>query len=97
VITVASADALARLLDEQQYEVDDGPCLEAIRTARVVVSDDLSREPRWNGYPTMAVAHGVRAVYSSPLLVADRAIGALNPYATIAEGSLPIPGRRPGS
>jgi GAF domain-containing protein len=85
VITVASADPLARLLDEQQYEVEDGPCLEAIRTGIVVMSHDLSRESRWDGYPAMAVAHGVRAVYSSPLLVADRAIGALNLYATGAD------------
>ena len=84
VITVASADALARLLDEQQYQVLDGPCLEAIRTARVVVSDDLSVDQRWDGYPAMAVAHGVRAVLSSPLMVGSSPIGALNLYATAA-------------
>lgn len=49
VITVASADPSARLLDEQQYEVEDGPCLETIRTARVVLADDLTTETRWNG------------------------------------------------
>jgi GAF domain-containing protein len=81
VITVASADPLARLLDEQQYEVQDGPCLEAIRTARVVHTDDLSVETRWNGYPAMAVAHGVRSVLSNPLLVNTSPIGALNLYA----------------
>lgn len=81
VITVASADALARLLDEQQYTVDDGPCLEAIRTARVVLANDLSTDTRWRGYPAMAVAHGVRGVYSSPLQVGAQAIGALNLYA----------------
>lgn len=84
VITVASADPLARLLDEQQYEVDDGPCLQALRTGQVVLSDDLSKETRWDGYPAMAVAHGVRSVYSSPLLVEDQPIGALNLYATTA-------------
>jgi GAF domain-containing protein len=81
VITVASADSLARLLDEQQYELDTGPCLEAIRTGRVVVSDDLSQETRWTGYPARAIAHGVRSVLSSPLLVGERPIGALNLYA----------------
>jgi GAF domain-containing protein len=82
VITVASADALARLLDEQQYEVQDGPCLQAIRTAKVVLADDLTTESRWDGYPAMAVAHGMRAVLSTPLLVNDTAIGALNLYAS---------------
>ena len=84
VITVASADALARLLDEQQYTVHDGPCLEAIRTAQAVLYNDLSTETRWNGYPAMAVAHGVRGVYSSPLQVGPRPIGALNLYAARA-------------
>jgi GAF domain-containing protein len=84
LITVASADALARMLDEQQYQVLDGPCLEAIRTARVVLSDDLGIERRWDGYPAMAVAHGVRSVLSSPLMVGSSPIGALNLYATAA-------------
>jgi len=80
VITVASADGLARLLDEQQYELDIGPCLEAIRTGKVVRCDDLSVECRWDGYPAGAVTHGVRSVHSSPLFVADRPIGAMNLY-----------------
>lgn len=89
VITVASADALARLLDEQQYEVLDGPCLEAIRAARVVVSEDLSVEKRWDGYPAMAVVHGVRSVLSSPLMVGSSPIGALNLYAVAAGAFTP--------
>jgi GAF domain-containing protein len=89
LITVASADALARLLDEQQYELLDGPCLEAIRTARMVLSDDLSIDKRWDGYPAMAVAHGVRTVLSSPLMVGSSPIGALNLYATAAGAFTP--------
>ena len=45
VITVASADAMARLLDEQQYELDTGPCLEALRTATVVQRRPEHRDP----------------------------------------------------
>jgi len=81
VITVASADPLARLLDELQYELDTGPCLEALRTGIVVSADDLSLETRWNGYPALAVVHGIRSVLSNPLLVGGRSIGALNLYA----------------
>ena len=84
MIAAASADALARLLDEQQYELDSGPCLEALRTARVVTADDLSTETRWDGYPALAVAPGVRSVLSSPLLVNEQPIGALNLYAQAA-------------
>jgi GAF domain-containing protein len=81
VITVASADALARLLDEQQYELDHGPCLEALSTGQLVMADDLTEESRWPGYPARAVAHGIRTIHSSPLLVNDQPIGAINMYA----------------
>ena len=98
VITVASADPLARLLDEHQYELDTGPCLQALRTARVVQAEDLTRETRWNGYPAVAIAHGIRSVLSSPLLVGGHPIGALNLYARDANGfTARIPGRRPRS
>ena len=46
VITVASADPLARLLNEQQYELGTGPCLQALRTARVAHAENLTQEPR---------------------------------------------------
>ena len=99
VITVASADGLARLLDEQQYELDMGPaCRRSGPTGRL--ADDLTTETRWNGYPARAVAHGVRSVHSTPLLVGDRPIGALNLYARpsrvrrgLAGGRRPV-GRR---
>lgn len=84
VITVASADPLARLLDERQYELDDGPCLEALRTGKIVLGDDLTRESRWDGYPTTALLHGVRSVLSVPLQVREDTIGAVNFYGTTA-------------
>jgi GAF domain-containing protein len=85
VVTVASADALARLLDEQQYELEDGPCLQAMATAQVVSAPDLRSESRWDGYPARALAYGVGGVYSSPLQVNDRTLGAINMYAGSAD------------
>jgi GAF domain-containing protein len=81
VVTVGSADALARLLDEQQYVLDEGPCLQALSTRQVVSAEDLLTEARWNGYPAEAVVHGVRSILSSPLIADQTAIGALNLYA----------------
>lgn len=81
VLTVASADGLGRLLDEQQYDIDEGPCLEAIRTKQVVTAPDLATEDRWQPYPTRALAHGIAFVHSTPMLVLDECIGALNMYA----------------
>lgn len=80
-LTVATADPLGRLLDEQQYDIDEGPCLEAIRTRVIVTAGDLATDTRWDGYPARALAHGIASVYSSPLLVGEQCLGALNVYA----------------
>ena len=80
VLTAASADGLGRLLDEHQYEIDEGPCLQAIRTATHVSAPDLATEIRWNGYPPRIVAHGIAAVHSAPLMVRGKPLGALNMY-----------------
>ena len=89
VVTVASADPLGRLLDEQQYDVDEGPCLEAVRTGRAVNAPDVASESRWDGYPPIVLAHGIGSIYSEPLLVHGRALGALNMYAHAPDAFTP--------
>lgn len=81
VVTVAAADSVARLLDEQQYDLDEGPCLEALDTRRLVSSDDLTTETRWGEYPKRLVAHDICSMFAAPLIVIDVPIGALNLYA----------------
>ena len=83
-LSAAASDSLGALLDEQQYDIHEGPCLEAVRTREPVRADDLARETRWDGYPPRVLAHGVGSVYSVPLLVRGRALGALNMYARTA-------------
>lgn len=81
VFTVAAADQLASQLDEQQYELGDGPCLEALHSGEVVDAGDLGAESRWEHYPTIAMGYGILAVYSVPLIVAGKPVGVLNLYA----------------
>ena len=50
-LSAAASDSLGALLDEQQYDIHEGPCLEAVRTREPVRADDLARENRWDGYP----------------------------------------------
>ena len=56
VITVASTDALSRLLGERQYDLDEGPCLEAIRTNDIIDIPDMAVKARWDGYPAQVRA-----------------------------------------
>jgi len=93
-ITVADGDGFrttnatgeeALVIDEAQYEGDDGPCLQALRSTRQV-RVALGAEPdHWPGVQARAREHGVTSVLSSPLLgalpgVPGGAIGALNIY-----------------
>ena len=87
----------ALALDQAQYDGDDGPCLEALRSGRQVASDwtdNGNRDPdadgqggRWPHVRAKAEELGVAAVLSTPLLQApDQAIGALNIYSRDGEG-----------
>lgn len=69
-----------RRTDEQQYEGHDGPCLQAMRTGEVVQAHDLVTD-RWDGYPAVAVANGIRSVLSTPLIFNAASACALNLYA----------------
>jgi GAF domain-containing protein len=81
-VTVASTDELAQRADERQYEVDDGPCLQAMREGVVVRVADMTTDDRWGPYPDLAAQVGVRSSLSLPLVVEERSRGALNFYST---------------
>ena len=85
-VTVASTDELAQRADERQYELDDGPCLQAMRDGVVVRVADMTTDDRWGTYPRLAAQVGVRSSLSIPLAVEERSRGALNFYST-APGS----------
>jgi GAF domain-containing protein len=83
-VTVASSGALAEAVDERQYAVDAGPCLDAARTGRMLVVSDFATEDRWPEYVPKAREAGVGSSLSVPLLLDDRPIGAFNAYARAA-------------
>ncbi|MGZ5415867.1 MAG: ANTAR domain-containing protein [Nocardioides sp.] len=80
LMTVASSDGLASMVDEEQYTVGQGPCLETLQTGRVVEVKDQRTDDRWGSYAPRARARGIRSSLSLPLLVDGRAVGALNLY-----------------
>jgi hypothetical protein len=81
-VTVNATGHLAQQADERQYDVDDGPCLHAMREGVVVRVDDMTTETRWGDFPPLAVQVGVRSSLSLPLEVEGRSRGALNLYST---------------
>ena len=79
-LTVASSNELASAVDEVQYGIGTGPCLECLATERVLTVVDMVEESRWGQFPSHALGHGVRSTLSVPLVVGGRTIGALNAY-----------------
>ena len=80
VSTWASTHAAADRVDQHQYETDEGPCLNAIRSGEANFVDSLSSEDRWPAFTPQALAEGMVAVYSLPLKVDEATVGALNLY-----------------
>lgn len=79
-VTVASSDDRATRVDEVQYEADDGPCLDSVRTGEVVSVPDQQRDQRWGTYAQQAREQGVCSSLSLPLMVDGATAGAMNIY-----------------
>ncbi|WEV24268.1 GAF and ANTAR domain-containing protein [Streptomyces sp. 71268] len=85
-LTVASAGRSARDLDEKQYGLDDGPCLQALRNGEEFMIADMLGEQRWDPYPAHAVARGTRSSLSLPIAAHTHTAGALNLYSPKPDG-----------
>ena len=83
--TVTAAGDFVRRIDEIQYTLDEGPCLESYATQRMVLVDDLETDQRWPRFTPAALGHGLRAVVAAPLSVRGARLGALNIYALQAD------------
>jgi GAF domain-containing protein len=80
-VTVACSDPLAARVDEVQYELDEGPCLHAMRDGRMVRVEDTADKARWPEFEARAASHGIRSCLALPLNADGKPVGALNLYA----------------
>ncbi|MEA2932949.1 MAG: hypothetical protein QOI56_1734 [Actinomycetota bacterium] len=79
--TSHSTDEEALAIDQAQYDGDEGPCLEALRSGQQVQVSIHDEGAPWPRVRQKANELGVEAVLSTPLLrTRDGAIGALNVY-----------------
>ena len=79
-MTVGSSDAVARQMDEVQYDYDDGPCLHALRVHAEVFISDVRAETRWPEFMEHISRHGVGAMFCLPLDLEGSAKAAVNLY-----------------
>lgn len=66
----------------RQAELDEGPCLDVVRTETAVLfTGDAARDPRWPQWGAYAEERGYASSLSVRLAVGDRRYGSLNVYA----------------
>lgn len=77
--SVGSCGAGIGAMDELQFTLGEGPCLDAISLFAPVLAADLTgaSKKRWPAFAPEAVQLGVRAVFSLPVTVAGFPIGVL--------------------
>jgi len=78
----AASDPAGERLEELQFVLGEGPCIDAFASRRVVLEPDLGHRgsSRWLAYAPAAYAEGVRAVFAFPLQVGAARLGVMDVY-----------------
>jgi hypothetical protein len=84
--SICATNELSAALERLQFEVGEGPCVDAYQAQRPVLEPDLKRAiARWPAFAPPAVDAGALAVFAFPLQVGAAHLGALQ-----------LHGQRPG-
>src|SRR5690242_2934058 len=77
---VCVSDAAIEAVEEVQFTLGEGPCVDACRTGQPVLVPDLSSRDMvsWPAFRDGALAAGMHAAFGFPLRVGGACIGALN-------------------
>jgi GAF domain-containing protein len=67
-------------LDGLQYELEQGPCLDAWEQRRVMRVDDIAEDDRWPRWIAAARGSEMRSALSVPLVAGGDALGAIKVY-----------------
>jgi GAF domain-containing protein len=80
VSTVAWSNDVVLEMDLHQYQTGEGPCLDAAKFGQPFHSASLVEEERWPAFVRHARDQGIASIWSTPLTMPDRSVGALNIY-----------------
>jgi GAF domain-containing protein len=86
VESAAATSSLAEKCDALQYELDEGPCLEAVWTSDSYLVEDTATETRWPRWSPQVAAQGIGSVLAVRLATRTETLGALNLYAEPTHG-----------
>ena len=78
------SDSRSRLIEDLQFTLGEGPCVDAVRSGSPVLLDDVravtDATRRWPAFARDAESCGVRAVFAFPVRVGAIALGSLDLY-----------------
>ncbi len=79
---VAATDGPASMMEELQFSLGEGPCLEASGRAHPVLQPSLrlTGPARWPGFAPAALDQGIEAVFAFPLHIGGIRLGVLDLY-----------------
>lgn len=78
---VAATSALAQECDALAYELEEGPCLEAVWDNGAHLTNDTSTETRWPRWAPRVAERGIGSVLGLHLATSTETLGALTLYA----------------
>ena len=83
--TLGASSDKARVYDELQFTLGEGPCLDTVSARAPVLVFDLVAEIKtghWAAYGPAMLAHDISSVFAMPVLVAGEYLGALDLFRT---------------
>jgi hypothetical protein len=80
--SLCSSDDVSQLIEDLQYTLGEGPCVDAYQDDTFVTEPDLAdpQTRRWLAFTPPALEAGARAVFGFPLRIGTVRLGALNLY-----------------
>lgn len=83
--SLCATDQVSHLIEELQYTLGEGPCVDTYHQDVVVTEPDLAHPVvrRWPAFTPSALEAGVRAVFGFPLRAGTVRLGALNLYRNV--------------
>jgi hypothetical protein len=84
--TLAATSPVASRCDALQYELREGPCIEALVDNEWYRSGDIEHDSRWPRWGPRAAQLGVASMLSVRLAIGEVPIGSLNLYSEQSDG-----------
>ncbi len=80
--SICTTDSVSEIIEDLQFTLGEGPCIDASRSGRPVLEPDLVAPAtnRWVAFAPPAIAAGAQAVFGFPIRIGAASLGALNLY-----------------